>query len=307
MRVLVTGGAGLVGRNVCERLEREFDVLAPKRDQLNLLDAGAVSAYFRIHKPDAIIHCAGIVGGIQANMREPVRFLVDNFEIGKNVVLSAVEAGITRLINLGSSCMYPRSAPNPLREDLILKGELEPTNEGYAIAKIAVQRLCSYLNREHPGFAYKTLIPCNLYGKWDKFDPRHSHMIPAVIRKLHEAKIRGSDIVDIWGTGRARREFMYAGDLADFIDYALKRFDTMPELLNVGLGYDYTIDEYYAAVAEAVGYNGTFRHDETKPEGMERKLVDVSTLEAFGWKARTFLADGIRLTYNYFLEQENPK
>lgn len=304
MRVLITGGSGLVGHNVRERLAGEHEVIAPSSKELNLLDAAAVGAFIRDRKPDVVIHCAGIVGGIQANMREPARFLVENFELGKNVVLAAADASVQRLINLGSSCMYPRAAPNPLREDMVLKGELEPTNEGYAIAKIAVQRLCSYLNRERPGLAYKTLMPCNLYGKWDKFDPKNSHMIPAVIRKLHEAKLAGRETVDIWGTGRARREFMYAGDLADFIACALERLDAVPEILNVGLGCDHTIDEYYRSVAEVVGYHGSFRHDETKPEGMEQKLVDISLLENFGWKARTSLADGIRITYDYFLEQE---
>lgn len=304
MRIFITGGGGLAGRNILERLREEHEVLAPSHKELDLLNETAVSRYIRERKPDVVIHCAGIVGGIQANIRQPVRFLVENFELGKNVILAAADAGIPRVINLGSSCMYPRAAQNPLREDLILKGELEPTNEGYAIAKIAVQRLCSYLNRERPGLSYKTLMPCNLYGKWDKFDPGRSHMIPAVIRKLHEAKVEGRESVDIWGTGRVRREFMYAGDLADFVDYALARFDSMPEVLNVGPGFDHTIDEYYRTIASVVGYTGTFRHDETKPEGMEQKLVDISSLARFGWKAGTSLVDGIRMTYDYFLTQE---
>ncbi len=305
MRVMISGGSGLVGRNIRERLGQGFDVFAPARMELDLFNSRAVASYIQSRKPDVIIHCAGTVGGIQANIREPVRFLIDNLELGKNVVMAAAEAGIPKLINLGSSCMYPRAAPNPLHEDCILKGELEPTNEGYAIAKITVQRLCSYLNRERSDLSYKTIIPCNLYGKWDKFDPRHSHMIPAVIRKLHDAKVEKRDTVDIWGTGKARREFMYAGDLADFILYALDRFDAMPELINVGLGHDHSIDEYYRAVAEVVGYRGRFNHDVTKPEGMERKLVDVAALHAFGWKARTSLVDGLRATYQFYLEQEN--
>jgi GDP-L-fucose synthase len=304
MRVLVTGGRGLVGHNVVERLSPLHEVFAPSHAEVDLLDADAVMAYVRAQRPDIIIHCAGRVGGIQANIKEPARYLVENFELGKNVVMAAAEIGVPRLINFGSSCMYPRAAPNPLKEDFILKGELEPTNEGYAIAKIAIQRLCAYLKKERPELAYKTLLPCNLYGKWDKFDPAHSHMIPAVIRKLFEAKRDKTQSVEIWGGGKARREFMYAGDLADFIACALDRFDAMPDLLNVGLGYDHTVDEYYEAVAKIVGYAGSFSHDITKPEGMERKLVDISTLEAFGWKARTSLEEGIGMTYKYFLEQE---
>ncbi len=303
MRIFITGGNGLVGHNVVERLTGTYDVVAPARSELDLLDTDAVLSFVRLTNPDVIIHCAGIVGGIQANIREPARFLVENFELGKNVVLAAARTMVPYLINMGSSCMYPRTAHNPLQENLILKGELEPTNEGYAIAKIAVQRLCSYLEREHPGIAYKTIIPCNLYGKWDKFDPAYSHMIPAVIRKLHDAKCEGRDSVDIWGSGKARREFMYAGDLADFVFYAIEHFDAMPSIINAGLGYDYSIDEYYKAVAKVIGYSGSFTHDKSKPEGMEQKLVDISSLHTFGWKAHTSLEKGLQLTYQYFLEQ----
>ncbi len=304
MRILITGGRGLVGHNLVELLSSSHEVLAPSHGEVDLLDSIAVADYISKHKPEMIIHCAGVVGGIQANIKEPTRFLVENFELGKNVIIAAAKAGVPRLINLGSSCMYPRGAPNPLQEDLILSGELEPTNEGYAIAKIAIQRLCVYLNREYPEISYKTIIPCNLYGKWDKFDPAHSHMIPAVIRKLHEAKSKELDSVDIWGSGKARREFMYVGDLADFIVQALLRFESLPDLINVGLGYDYSIDEYYAAVAQVVGYNGLFTHDLQKPEGMVQKLVDITKLKSFGWKAKTKLERGLTITYNYFLEME---
>ncbi|MDP2753822.1 MAG: GDP-L-fucose synthase [Nitrospirota bacterium] len=304
MRVFITGGKGLVGHNVAEKLSLTYEVLAPSHSEVDLLDAEAVGDYILAKKPDIIIHCAGIVGGIQANIREPARFLVENFELGKNVIMAAAENRVSQLINLGSSCMYPRAAPNPLREDMVLKGELEPTNEGYAIAKISIQRLCAYLKRERPELSYKTLLPCNLYGKWDKFDPANSHMIPAVIRKIYEAKRDNRQLVEIWGSGKAKREFMYAADLADFIAYALDHFNMMPDLLNVGLGYDHTVDEYYETVARVIGFAGAFTHDVSKPEGMERKLVDISALEAFGWKAKTPLEEGICMTYKYFLEQE---
>ena len=304
MRVFVTGGRGLVGRNVAERLSPGHEVLAPGRQELDLLDSEAVRRYISKRRPDAIVHCAGIVGGIQANIREPARFLVDNFELGKNVVMAAASVGVPWLLNLGSSCMYPREAPNPLKEEYVLTGELEPTNEGYAIAKVAIQRLCAYVGKETKGLSYKTLLPCNLYGKWDKFDPEHSHMLPAVIRKLYDAKKAGMPCVDIWGSGQARREFMYAGDLAEFIEFAMERFDSLPDLLNVGLGYDHSIDEYYTAVARIVGYTGSFSHDLDKPEGMAQKLVDITRLRSLGWKARTPLETGLELTYQYFLEKE---
>lgn len=304
MRIFVTGGRGLVGHNVIERLYSSNEILAPGHDEVDLLDERVVTEYIKKQRPDIIIHCAGIVGGIQANIKEPARFLVENFELGKNIIMAAVETGVPRLINLGSSCMYPRSAPNPLREDFVLTGELEPTNEGYALAKIAIQRLCGYINKEHPELSYKTLLPCNLYGKWDKFDPAHSHMIPAVIRKLHDAKCAGQDIVEIWGSGQARREFMYAEDLADFIHYALLHFESVPDLLNVGLGFDYSIDEFYTAVAKVVGYKGTFIHNLKKPEGMAQKLVDTTLLETLGWKAKTSIENGLAPTYAFFLEME---
>lgn len=300
MRVLVTGGGGLVGRNVSEVLSNAHSVLAPSRQELDLFDSTAVESFFRDAAPDIVIHCAGVVGGIQANIREPVRFLVDNIELGKNVVLAARTVGVRRLLNLGSSCMYPRGAPNPLREEYILNGKLEPTNEGYAIAKIAIQRLCAYISREEPGLQYKTIVPCNLYGKWDKFDPEYSHLIPALIRKMHDAKTREASSVSIWGSGKARREFLYAGDLADLISNALTRFSDLPEIMNVGLGYDYSIDEYYESVAAVVGYKGTFYHDESKPEGMPQKLVDISALRTFGWKANTTLAEGLSMTYDFY-------
>lgn len=304
MRIFVTGSRGLVGHNVVENLRCKHDILSPSHEELDLLDFNAVNKYLDNNNPDAIVHCAGIVGGIQANIREPVRFLVENLEIGKNVVLAASNSRVPILINLGSSCMYPRAAKNPLKEEDVLNGELEPTNEGYAIAKIAVQRLCSYVAKENNLLHYKTFLPCNLYGKWDKFGPANSHMIPAVIRKLHEAKLNGLESVDIWGSGQARREFMYAGDLAEFIGFALDNYDKIPELINVGLGFDYSIDEYYETIAKVVGYKGQFNHDLQKPEGMSRKLVDISRLENTGWKAKVSIENGVEMTYKYFLNQE---
>ena len=201
--------------------------------------------------------------------------------------------------------MYPRDAQNPLAEDLILKGELEPTNEGYAIAKVTSTRLCEYIRKEDESFCYKTVIPCNLYGKYDKFDPKHSHMIPAVIRKLYEAKLAGLKEIDIWGDGEARREFMYAEDLADFIFYAIPKLDEMPQNINVGLGHDYTINEYYQAVAEVVGFKGEFTHDLSKPVGMKQKLIDATKLSAFGWQHKTSLVDGLTQTFSHFKEIQN--
>lgn len=301
MRILITGGRGMVGRNFIDHAEAaEHEILAPSSRDLDLRDFGAVNAWFAKNAPDVVVHAAGRVGGIQANIREPVAFLTENLDMGRNVVMAAREAGVRRLLNLGSSCMYPRNAPNPLSEDQVLTGELEPTNEGYALAKILVARLCDYVVREDASFQYKTLVPCNLYGRYDKFDPRHSHLVPAIIHKIYEAKKNGSDEVEVWGTGNVRREFMYAGDLADCMWRALKHFDTLPSLMNVGLGKDLSILDYYYAVARVVGYSGGFVHDLNKPEGMAQKLVSIDKLEEWGWRSTTSLDEGIAQTYEFY-------
>lgn len=303
IRILLTGGGGMVGRNLLEHCAiGEFEVLAPRSNELDLRNFDAVQNYLSKHSPDMVIHAAGKVGGIQANMREPVGFLLDNLDMGRNIVWAAHQAGIKRLINLGSSCMYPRNHSEPLREEMVLKGELEPTNEGYALAKVVAARLCEYIMREDASYQYKTLIPCNIYGRHDKFDPLHSHLIPAIIHKVHQAKQSGQQAVEIWGDGTARREFMYAGDLADAMVRAVIEFDSLPVLMNVGLGYDYTINEYYQAAAEVMGYTGDFVHDISKPVGMARKLVSVERQQEWGWMARKDLREGIEKTYSYYLK-----
>ena len=303
-KIFLTGGAGMVGRNLLEHPAiQEFDVLAPRSSELNLLDFNAVQAYMQSHQPDLVIHAAGKVGGIQANMREPVAFLMENLDMGRNVVMASMQAGIKRLINLGSSCMYPRNHENPLHEDMVLKGELEPTNESYALAKVITARLCDYIMRENSSYQYKTLIPCNLYGRHDKFDPIHSHLLPAIIHKIHLAKKSGQQTVEIWGNGTARREFMYAGDLADALIRAVNDFETLPIYMNVGLGHDYSINEYYQTAAEVMDYKGSFVHDVSKPVGMARKLVSTDRQQAWGWNSKIDLHIGIEKTYEFYLKE----
>jgi GDP-L-fucose synthase len=305
MRILLTGSGGMVGRNVLEHPAiDDFDMLAPRSSELDLRDYHAVHAYLQLHGPDMIVHAAGKVGGIQANMREPVGFLMDNLDMGRNIVWAARQAGIKSLINLGSSCMYPRNHAESLVEEMVLTGELEPTNEGYALAKIMTARLCEYITREDPTFQYKTLIPCNIYGRFDKFDPAHSHLVPAIIHKIYQAKANGEQTVEIWGDGNARREFMYGGDLADAIVRAIKTFDSLPAMMNIGLGHDYTINEYYEVAAAVMGYAGGFEHDLSKPVGMARKLVSVERQQAWGWVAQHDLRAGVERTYRYYLEQQ---
>jgi GDP-L-fucose synthase len=303
-KLLITGGGGMVGRNIREHpLAREWTIIAPDRRELDLSDSAGVHAYFERERPDAVIHAAGRVGGIQANMAHPVDFLVQNVDLGRNIILGARAAGVQRLVNIASSCMYPRAATNPLAEDLLLKGELEPTNEGYALAKIFATRLCEYIRRESPTLQYKTLIPCNLYGRHDKFAPEHSHLLPAIIHKVHLAKTSGAQTVEIWGDGTARREFMYAGDVADAALRAVVEIESLPSEMNVGLGHDHSINEYYTTVANVIDWRGRFVHDLTKPVGMKQKMVSIERQSAWGWSPKTTLEQGIRLAYHYYTEE----
>lgn len=302
-KLFLTGASGMVGRNIQDHsAAQDWEILAPSSRDLDLTDPEAVATYISEHEPDLVIHSAGKVGGICANMAEPVAFLDQNVMIGRNVIMGARSAGVTKLINLGSTCIYPRAAPNPLREDMLLTGELEPTNEGYAVAKIVALRLCEYIRREDARFVYKTLIPCNLYGLYDKFDPKVSHLIPAIIRKVHDAKVEGAETVEIWGDGTARREFMFSADLADALFRAANDLENVPDLMNVGVGSDHSVTEYYASIARIIGWEGEFTYDFSKPAGMARKLCDTSRQTAWEWQPKTDLDTGIAQTYKFFLE-----
>lgn len=302
MKILLTGASGMVGSNIIDHDSySNLNVLTPTSEELNLLNSTNVIDYINKNKPDMIIHAAGFVGGIQSNINQPVNFLVNNIQMGVNILMAAKNHGIKNFINLGSSCMYPRNAQNPLSEGLILQGELEPTNEAYAIAKVSITRLCEYINREDKSFLYKTVIPCNLYGKYDKFDIQYSHMIPAAIKKISDAKNQNTPSVEIWGDGLAKREFMYAGDFASFIYYSIENFEKMPQNINVGLGHDFTINEYYQMIAEVIEYKGEFTHQLSKPTGMKQKLIDSNNLSKFGWHHQTSLKQGIKNTYDYYL------
>ena len=302
--ILLTGGSGMVGSNIIDHeYSTKYKILSPSSSDLNLLNYQNTENYIAFNKPEFVIHAAGIVGGIEANMSYPVKFLFNNMQMGLNILMASKTKKIKKFINLGSSCMYPKNVENPIPEDLILKGELEPTNEGYAIAKLASSRLCEYITREDSSYLYKTIIPCNLYGKYDNFNYDSSHMIPGVIKRIHDAKNNNSEFVDIWGDGLARREFMYAADLADFIYYAVENFNKMPQNINVGLGFDYKIIEYYKIIADIIGYRGKFNHDMSKPIGMKKKLIDIKKLNEFGWSHQTSLESGIKKTYDYFLDK----
>ncbi len=293
----------MVGRNIIEVLQsNDVEVFAPSRKKLDLTEKGKIGEFIFENNPDAVIHCAGLVGGIHANISRPFDFLQQNLSMGSNVVDACIENGVEKFINLGSSCMYPRDGENPLKEELILSGPLEPTNEGYAIAKIAIARLCSFSNSQF-GTKYKTLIPCNLFGKYDNFDLSKAHLIPGVIHRMHLKKDSSYDGIDIWGDGTARREFMFSSDFANFVCFALENYIDVPNEMNVGLGHDFSVKEYYEIIAEVVGFDGEFRFDLTKPTGMKKKLVDITKQNDLGWSAPTSMEEGVRETYRYFLEE----
>lgn len=302
-KIVITGSTGMVGKNLVNKLQhyKNFELITPTRIELNLFNLDNIKDYFLHHKPDLIIHLAARVGGIQANINHPTEFLTENLLLGLNVITAAKECEITQLINMSSSCVYPRDR-TLLAEKDILTGELEPTNEGYALAKISAMRLCEYINKQYD-YQYKTLIPPNLYGPHDNFSLTHGHLIPAMLRKLHEATIKNSDVT-IWGDGNARREFLYVEDLVTFIIFSIENLSKLPNSLNVGLSHDYTINDYYHEAARVVGFKGAFSHDLSKPVGMKKKLLDSSVARNLGWRPTTALHDGLLKTYHYYLENE---
>jgi len=300
VKVLITGSGGMVGRNLmADSRAAEHELLHPSRRELELSDAAACLAYVDRHRPDAIIHLAALVGGIQANIQAPARFLSENLTIGLNVIGAARLVGTPRVINLGSSCMYPRDINHPLSEDRLLSGPLEPANEGYALAKLAIWKLADAIGAE-TGLLYRTFIPPNLYGAFDTFDPVRSHLVAAAILKIDAAMRHGRGEVEIWGDGEARREFMFAADLADFIWDHLDRLHLLPPRMNVGVGVDRTVGEYYRAVADVLGFDGVFVHDLGRPVGFGRKLLDVTVQTDLGWRPATSLAAGIAAAAGYF-------
>ena len=271
------------------------------RANFDLRSRGDFEAYLKKFKPDLVVHAAAKVGGIQANISDPVYFLSDNLQMDTNVITTSLENGVDSFLYIGSSCMYPADHRQPLIEDDILQGPLEQTNEGYAIAKIAGSKLCEYASRTH-GVSYKTIIPSNLYGPGDNFNAGTSHLLASVIRKSHEAKISNSGVIEVWGTGNARREFTFIDDLAEWIVSRSASLADLPSTLNVGIGIDYTVNEFYQTALEVLDVNAELVHDTSKAEGMKAKLMDSSLAKSkFGWDPKTDIAKGIELTYEWFL------
>ena len=301
-RVYVAGHRGLVGSALLRRLEADgyARVLTRTREELDLRDARAVDEFFAAQRPEYVFLAAAKVGGILANATYPADFLRDNLAVELAVIDAAYRHGAKKLLFLGSSCIYPKFAPQPLREEYLLTGELEPTNEPYAVAKIAGIKLCEAYRKQY-GADFISAMPTNLYGPGDNFDLKVSHVLPALIRKFHEAKEGGEPRVDVWGTGRPRREFLHVDDLADACVYLMLHYSG-DETVNVGTGEDISISELAQMVGEVVGYDGSISYDPSKPDGTPRKLLDVEKLRALGWRAKTPLREGIEQTYAWFLE-----
>ncbi|MFL2545877.1 MAG: GDP-L-fucose synthase family protein [Candidatus Rariloculaceae bacterium] len=301
-RIYVAGHQGLVGSALVERLSSSGfeNLILLTRDELDLEDQDAVRHFFAEASPDYVFLSAAKVGGIQANDAYPADFFLQNIRIQTNVVDAAYREGAKKLLFLGSSCIYPRLAPQPISEDCLLTGELEKTNEAYAIAKIAGIKMCEAYKRQF-NFSAISVMPTNLYGPRDNFDLESSHVLPALIRKFHEAREHGSDRVFIWGTGTPRREFLHVDDLADACFFLMKHYDD-GQLVNVGWGDDISIASLAELVGEVVGYEGRLEFDRSKPDGSPRKLLDISKLRELGWEARIPLRSGIESTYRWYLE-----
>jgi GDP-L-fucose synthase len=302
--ILVTGASGMVGRSLVARLRRDghTNLLTPPSRQVDLRDQSAVDHFFSGNKVDYVFHLAGHIGGIGASVTYPVEFLYENMMISLHVINAARRAGVSKLLYLSSSCVYPRDCPQPMKEDDILTGAFEPTNEGYAIAKVAAMKLCEYANREYRT-NFINLMPCNLYGYGDHFEPEKSHVVSALIYKFHEAKRKKLSSVEVWGTGKTRRELLFVDDLADAMVFFMNNRDAkdVGPFVNIGLGEDVAIRDLASAIKDIVGYSGEIKFDPAKPDGMPRKLMDVTRAASLGWRAKVKINEGLKLTYDWFL------
>jgi len=302
--ILITGASGMVGRSLVARLRRDghTNLLTPPSRQVDLRDQSAVDQFFSENKVDYVFHLAGHIGGIGASVTYPVEFLYENMMISLHVINAARRAGVSKLLYLSSSCVYPRDCPQPMKEDDILTGAFEPTNEGYAIAKVAAMKLCEYANREY-GTNFINLMPCNLYGYGDHFEPEKSHVVSALIYKFHEAKRKKRPAVEVWGTGTTRRELLFVDDLSDAMVFFMNDRDAkdVGPFVNIGLGEDIAIRDLASAVKDVVGYSGEIIYDPSKPDGMPRKLMDVTRAGRLGWRANVKINEGLKLTYDWFL------
>ena len=303
--IFVAGHRGMVGSAIHRRLAKDgfTHVLGRTRAELNLLDRSAVRAFFEKERPAVVVDAAAKVGGILANNEQPVEFLLQNLTIQNNLIEAAADFGTRKLLFLGSSCIYPKMAPQPISEDSLLTGPLEPTNDAYAIAKIAGIKLCQSYARQY-GKNFISGMPTNLYGPHDNYDLHNSHVLPAFIRKVHEAKQAGAKSITVWGTGTPRREFLHTDDLADACIFLLENYD-QPDLVNIGCGEDVTIRELAETVCDVLGFDGSLEFDAGKPDGTPRKLLDISKIKSLGWSPKIPLRDGIADAYDWFVKNQS--
>lgn len=306
-KLLILGAGGMVGSALDRAAQKRGfpEILTPSSNDLDLVNQAETHAYLLEHRPDQVIIAAAKVGGIHANNTYPADFIYKNLMIAANAIEASYQAGASRLLFLGSSCIYPKHAPQPMPENCLLTSELEPTNEAYAVAKIAGLKLCQYYRKQH-GVMFHSAMPTNLYGPGDNYHPENSHVIPAMIRRFHEAKESGADTVTIWGSGTPRREFLYVDDLADACLH-LMNVENPPDWVNVGYGDDVTIMDLAQAIAKTTGFSGAINNDPSKPDGTPRKLMDNSILRELGWAPSVNLEQGLSLAYQDFLEATEAK
>lgn len=307
-RVYIAGHRGLVGSAILRRLRTAgyTDIICRTHAELDLIDQQAVNVFFERERPEYIFLAAAKVGGIHANNTYRAEFIYQNLMIESNIIHAAFRNGAKKLMFLGSSCIYPKHAPQPMKEEYLLTGLLEPTNEPYAIAKIAGIKMCDAYNRQY-GSNFMCVMPTNLYGPGDNYDPNNSHVLPALIRRMHEAKVQGAKEVVVWGSGTPKREFLYSDDLGDACVYLMEKYNAadVGEFVNVGIGEEISIEELAELVANVVGFNGKLVFDNSKPDGTPRKLLDVSRLQKLGWRARTRLQEGLIRAYEDYLNRAN--
>ncbi len=302
-RILITGSSGMLGKSLVKK--SLYKTFTPNRKKLNLINFNKIKRYIKKNKINFVIHCASKVGGIQDNMNNQLKYLVENLNINKNIIMASYECGVKNFLNISSSCIYPKNIKKKITEDQMFKGDFEPTNEGYAVSKFISIKICKFIS-EKKGYNYKTLVPTNLYGPNDTYDLKKSHLLAAIIKKLDDAKKIKNKNIEIWGDGKAKREFMYVSDLSDAIWFSVKNFSKIPSILNIGTGKDYTVENYYRKVSKIIYPEAKFYFNKKKPSGMRRKLLDVSKSKRLGWKSKVTLTNGINKTYkDYKKKHEN--
>ena len=301
-KIYVAGHNGMVGSAIVRALEEQGynNLILRTHNELDLTRQTDVESFFEKEKPDYVFLGAAKVGGILANISSPADFLYSNLAIQDNVIYSSYKYGVKKLLFLGSSCIYPRLAQQPMKEEYLLDGKLEPTNEGYALAKISGLKLCEYFYKQY-SCNFISVMPCNIFGYNDDFVSENSHVIPALIRKIHNAKVNKDDLIEVWGTGNARRELLFSDDLADACLFVMNNYDNY-EFLNVGMGIDFSISEIVDMICDIIGYNGKCAYDTTKPDGMPQKVLNVNKIKNIGWKYKTDIKDALKLTYKWYLE-----